>query len=149
MSFNDTLRKYGLNLEADQLDAAAPPPGAPTAPVPQPAPTNQPTAEPTVKQVSPEGYVNLVRLLAQALVMSVPDDAIDDLFNEKITPENAETIREGLEELMNTSKTYGQNEPKLENPNFKKFLSNINENNFYSKLDKIKSIMEKYSNNVH
>lgn len=149
MSFYDTLRKYGLKLEADQLDAAAPPPNAQPAPAAQPAPTNQPVGEPNVKQVSPEGYVNMVRLLAQALVMSVPDDAIDDLFNEEITPENAETIREGLEDLINTNKSYGENEQRLENPYLKKFISNTNENNFYAKLDKIKTVMKKYSNNVH
>lgn len=146
MSFYDTLRKYGLKLEADQLDATMPQPAAQQPEQQVQAP--QPDATPEQKSVAPEGYVNLVRLLAQALVMNVPDDAIDDLFFEKITGENVDTILNGLEDLMNTSKNYENNSSRIENPHYKKFVSSINENNFYSKLEQIKKIMQKYSNNV-
>ena len=141
------LKKYGLRLEADQLDAATPQPAAAAQPEQQVQPQQQPE-QPEQKTVAPEGYVNLVRLLAQALVMNVPDDAINDLFSEKITGENVDIILNGLEDLMNTSKNFESNPSKLEDPNYKKFVSSINENNFYSKLEKIKKIMQKYSNNV-
>jgi len=143
MSFLQKLNEYVLSVEQDEKQPVA---GAPeAAPATEPEPDNK---EVVKQEVAPEGYTELVRLLAKALVMNVPPDAIDELFTQKITGENADNIREGLEELMNTSTNYQDNPERLENTHFKSFLNSINENNFYSKLKNIISAMKKYSNDI-
>lgn len=142
MSFNEKLNKLLFTLtEAPQQDmntqdAAAP---APDAEQPQPA-EGQPTAVP------PEGYVDMVRMLAKALVMNVPAGSIDALFTTPITRENATQVREGLQDAINTNENFEDNPQKLENPHFRKFLDSINENNFMSKYKQLLSTMQKFSN---
>jgi len=142
MSFNEKLNKLLSTLtEAPQQDmntqdAAAP---APNAEKPQPA-EGQPTAVP------PEGYVDMVRMLAKALVMNVPAGSIDALFTTPITRENATQVREGLQDAINTNENFEDNPQKLENPHFRKFLDSINENNFMSKYKQLLSTMQKFSN---
>jgi hypothetical protein len=143
MSFLQKLNEYVLSLEQDE--------NQPVADAPEATPAAKPEAakkEVVKQEVAPEGYTELVRLLAKALVMNVPPDAIDGLFSQKITGENAENIREGLEELINTSTNYQDNPERIENPHFKDFLNSINENNFYSKLKHIITSMKKYSNDI-
>jgi len=143
MSFLQKLNEYVVSMEQDENQPAAAAPEA--VPAAEPVPAEK---EIVKQEVAPEGYTELVRLLAKALVMNVPPDAIDNLFSQKITGENAENIREGLEELINTSTNYQDNPERLENPHYKAFLNSINENNFYSKLKEIISAMKKYSNDI-
>lgn len=142
MSFIQKLNEYVLSLEQDENQAVSQEPV-------EPEPQKTAKKEVVKQEVAPEGYTELVRLLAKALVMNVPPDAIDSLFSQKITGENAENIREGLEELINTSGSYSDNPERLENIHFKQFLNSINENNFYSKLNQIISSMKKFSNDIN
>lgn len=139
MKFTEKLNKYVLSLEQDENIKE---PAQPDADAPEPS------KEKEKVEVAPEGYTEMVRLLAKALVMNVPPDAIDSLFTTKITGENVETIREGLEDLINTSVNFEDNPERLENPNFLKFYNSINENNFYNKFKQIVTAMKNYSNDI-
>jgi hypothetical protein len=150
MGFKEKLNEYVLSLEQDvvagdqpaQQDASQPI----TQPVAMPAPDKGKAPEP--QGIAPEGYVELVRLLAKALVMNVPPESIDDLFSTPVTKENAEEVREALEKLMGTANNYKNNPEKIDNVSFMKFYDSINENNFYNKLKHVISVMKKYSNDV-
>lgn len=139
MAFKDILQKYAYLIEQE--------PGMQDATQPAPQ-TEQPV--PAAKQnnavIPPEGYVDMVRLLAKALIMNVPSGSIDALFSTPITKENAESIREGLQNAINTSETYEDNPQRIENPNFKKFVNSINENNFMAKYKELLSAMKRFSN---
>lgn len=139
------LSKYShyINLiseqDAAQQDAALPDPD--TA---QP----QPEAEPPVKQVTipPEGYVNLVRMIAKALVMNIPPGEIDTLLSGgEITQENAFEIQNSLKAVLNDNEAREDNIERLNNPNYKKFLASINEKNFMQKYNQLLAIMKKRS----
>jgi len=140
------LSKYSsyLNLvteqqPGEQQDAAAPDPA-----VAQP----QPNAEPQTQQVNvpPEGYVNLVKMVAKALVMNIPPGEIDALLSGgDITKENAFEIQNALKAVLNDNEVREDNVERLNNPNYKKFVDSINENNFMQKYDKILGIMKKRS----
>lgn len=123
--------------DTNTQDAAAP---APTAEQPAPAP------QPEQAAIPPEGYVDMVRMLAKALVMNVPTGSIDSLFTTPITKENATTVREGLQNAMRSSETSEDNAIRLGNPTFKKFEQSINENNFMAKYKEILNAMKKFSN---
>lgn len=143
MAFKDILNRYSNLLNEQEpvpADAAAP---APQAAQPQQLPADNSATQGTVP---PEGYVDMVRLLAKALVMNVPTGSIDALFTEPVTKENAIAVREGLQNSINTSETYEDNPQRLENIHFKSFVNSINENNFMSKYKEILSVMKKYSN---
>ena len=113
MAFNDLINKYvSLLVEQEPAatqDAAAPAPQA-----------EQPEALPKSKEqtvtVPPEGYVDMVRLLAKALVMNVPAGSIDALFTTPITKENATAVREGLQDAINTNENYADNPQKIADP---------------------------------
>jgi len=140
MRFNDKISKYmSLFNEQDQpQDAAAPAPAQEQpAPAPQPAET---------AAIPPEGYVDMVRMLAKALVMNIPTGSIDTLFTTPITKENATTVREGLQSAIRTSETSEDNIIRLENPHFKSFIGSINENNFMAKYKQLLNTMKKFSN---
>lgn len=141
MAFNDLLKKYSPILNEQQpapQDAAAP---APAAEQPTPAPsTEQPVSVP------PEGYVDMVRMLAKALVMNIPTGSIDALFTTPITRENATAVREGLQDAIVSNENFEDNPQRIENPHFKAFLNSINENNFMVKYKELLSKMQKYSN---
>ena len=94
----------------------------------------------------PEGYVDMVRMLAKALVMNVPAGSIDALFTTPVTQENATQVREGLQDAINTNENYADNPQKIENPHVQRFVNSINENNFMVKYKQLLSIMQKYSN---
>jgi len=146
MGFIDSFNKYmSLVTEADMQpqDAAAPAPAA-EAPQPNVAPQEAPKAN----SVPPEGYVDIVRLLAKALVMNIPAGSIDDLFTTPITKENATEVREGLQAAIAANENYQDNPQKIENPHFKKFVNSINENNFMAKYKEILNIMKRYSNDI-
>jgi len=147
MSFTENLNKYVLSLEQDltstqQQDATQPPI---TQAVAIPKPT---TGEAKPQSVSPEGYVEMVRLLAKALVMNVPPESIDQLFNQEVTSENASEIAQGLQALIKTTGNFSDNPERVENKHFLQFYNTINENNFYKKFKEIVSIMKKYSNDI-
>lgn len=144
MTFNDKLKAImSLLSEAPQQDmntqdAAAP---APAAEQPAPAPAkDQPVT------ILPEGYVDMVRMLAKALVMNIPAGSIDALFTTPISRENATQVREGLQDAINTNENFEDNPQKLDNPHLKTFINSINENNFMSKYKQLLSVMQKYSN---
>ena len=145
MGFADTLKKYmDLYVEADQTalppqDAAAPAPATE-----QPAPSQNEAPQ----SVPPEGYVDIVRMLAKALVMNIPAGAIDDLFTIPITRENATEVREGLQAAIASNENYQDNPQKIQNPHFQKFVTSINENNFMAKYKEILNIMKRYSNDI-
>jgi hypothetical protein len=145
MSFTEALKKYmDLYVEADQSalppeDAAAPAPAAE-----QPAPSQNEAPQ----SVPPEGYVDIVRMLAKALIMNIPAGAIDDLFTIPITRENATQVREGLQAAIATNENYQDNPQKIQNPHFLKFVTSINENNFMAKYKEILNIMKRYSNDI-
>lgn len=142
MSFTDKLKEVLSTLtEAPQQDMNTQDAAAPAPAAEQPQPTEgQPTAIP------PEGYVDMVRMLAKALVMNVPAGSIDALFTTPITKENATQVREGLQDAISTNENYADNPQKLENPNLKRFINSINENNFMQKYKSLLSVMQKYSN---
>jgi hypothetical protein len=147
MNFIEKLNEYVMSYEQDENnDLTKINKNASSEPA---AVSEPPPAEKEKVEVAPEGYVEMVRLLAKALVMNVPPDAIDNLFSTKITGENAQTLREGLEDLINTSSSYKDNPERVENTNFLKFYNSINENNFYNKLKEIVNAMKKYSNDIN
>lgn len=143
MAFNDLLKKYTpvlLEQQPAQQDAAAPAPAAE-----QPAPAPAASKEQAVA-VPPEGYVDMVRLLAKALVMNIPSGSIDALFTTPVTKENATQVREGLQDAILTNENYEDNPQRLENPHFKAFLNSINENNFMAKYKELLAKMQTFSN---
>lgn len=148
MGFAETLKKYmDLYNEAGENQSALPPQDA-AAPAPageQPEPV---AADKGPQAISPEGYVDMVRMLAKALVMTIPVGSIDDLFNTPITNENAVEVREGLQVAINSNVNYEDNPQKLENPKVQKFINSVNENNFMAKYKEILNIMKRYSNDI-
>lgn len=141
MAFNDLIKHYkSILTEQDQVpqDAAVPAPQAE-----QPS-TQQPDSQPTA--IPPEGYVDMVRMLAKALVMNIPSGSIDALFSSPITKENANNVREGLQDAIKSNENFEDNPQKLDNPNFKTFVSSINENNFMAKYKQLLTTMTKFSN---
>lgn len=144
MNFNDKVNNiYKVFLEQEPPKDATEPQDPDASAMPEPAPAAQPKT-----QVPPEGYVDIVRLLAKALVMDIPAGTIDDLFTLPITAENAEEVREGLEKAIGRNEMYGDNPEKLDNIHFKKFVSSINENNFMQRYKNILTIMKKYSDSI-
>jgi hypothetical protein len=143
MSFNDKISKY-MNLfnEQDQSEDAAMPQAQSAVPPPSKF-TAAPKEEPV--NVPPEGYVDMVRMLAKALVMNIPPGSIDAIFTKPVTQENANEIREGLQQAISQSENYENNPQKLTNPHVKKFINSINENNFMAKYKEILNIMKRYS----
>jgi hypothetical protein len=139
MRFLEKLNEYVVSLEQD---------GQTVAVEPETAQAPEAPAKPERVEIAPEGYTEMVRLLAKALVINVPPDAIDNLFSTKITGENVEAIREGLEDLINTSGNYSDNPERVENPHVKGFINSINENNFMSKYKQVIDMMKKYSNDI-
>jgi hypothetical protein len=139
MRFLEKLNEYVVSLEQNEQAAVT---------EPETAQAPETPAKPERVEVAPEGYTEMVRLLAKALVINVPPDAIDNLFSTKITGENVEAIREGLEDLINTSGNYSDNPERVENPRVKEFIDSINENNFMSKYKQVIDMMKKYSNDI-
>lgn len=142
MAFNDLITKYNsLLLEQDPAsqDAADPAPQ-------QAAPAEQPKTEPTT--VPPEGYVDMVRLLAKALVMTIPAGSIDTILTTPVTKENATTVREALQDAISINDNYADNPQRIENPHAKEFIESINERNFMAKYKEILNVMKRYSNDI-
>ena len=138
MSFLRKLNEYVVSMEQDEQ-----------IPVEQtPAPPKETKKEVQKVEVAPEGYTEMVRLMVKALVMNVPPDSLDALFTTKITGENVEAVREGLEDIINTSASFEDNPERLENIHFKSYYNSINENNFYKKFNEIISMMKTFSNNI-
>jgi len=140
MHFNSLIKKYSPILEQapEPQDAAEP---SPTAEQPAPKPAEQ---APSI--IPPEGYVDMVRMLAKALVMNVPAGSVDTLFTTPVTKENAIAVREGLQNAIATSETVGDNESRIKDPDVQRFINSINENNFMAKYKQILAAMSKFSN---
>jgi hypothetical protein len=144
------LSKYSsyVNLLNEQPESAIPNPNDAAAPAPageQQVGQEQPQQSQQAN-VPPEGYVNLVRMIAKALVMNIPATEIDTLLSgQEITKENAFEMQNALKKVINDNNVREDNPERLENPNFNKFIDSINENNFMQKYNQILSIMKKRS----
>lgn len=133
------LEKYKKQIsiynEADEVeqDAAAPDataaqePNTPEAPAP----------------VAPEGYVDLVRLLAKALAMNFPAGALDEIFRTDITAENAFPMQTALEAAIKQNEMHADNPERLQNTHFQQFSNSINAGNFINKYKHLLSSMKK------
>ena len=143
MSFNDKISKY-MNLfnEQDQPEDAAMPEAQSAIPDPS-RPQSQVKEE--TDALPPEGYVDIVRMLAKALVMNIPPGSIDTLFTKPINRETATDVREALQQSIAQNENFEDNPTKLTNPHFRKFEQSINENNFMAKYKEILNIMQRYS----
>lgn len=144
MAFNDKIlgfMKLYEQGEQQPQDAAMPQAqtAIPAASTPQPQGQEEPDALP------PEGYVDIVRMLAKALVMNIPPGSIDTLFTKPITRESATEVRETLQQAIAQNENFEDNPSKLTNPHFRKFEQSINENNFMAKYKEILNIMKRYS----
>lgn len=142
MVFKSLLEKYLLELEADgqeePKDASVPDENAPVQP--------DNVGKQETAQVPPYGYVDLIKLLAKALVINIPSGSIDSLFTVPVTQENALDVREGLEDAIKQNENYGDNPERLESPAVKKFINSINEGNFYNKYKQLLSIINNPGN---
>lgn len=143
MRFLDAYRNYSNYLkfvaeqgEQETQDAAAPDAAA------QPAQIETPAGE-TQVNVPPEGYVNMVRLLAKALSMNIPAGELDSIYSgTPITKENAFEMQNALKAVMKDNEIANDNVERLNNPNYKKFVESINARNFQQKLTTITSAMK-------
>ena len=144
MSFSKKIEAYMSVFEA----VGEPNPQDATTPAPNEDPAVSPQMKTQPQALPPEGYVDLVRLLAKALIMNIPSGSIDTLFTTTITRENVENIREGLQEAISQNLNYEDNPERLDNPHFKQFVDTINEDNFMAKYKQILSVMKKHSNDI-
>lgn len=143
MSFNNKLSKY-LKLYKEQGEEQ---PQDATSPAPQQAPPpTQPQAQEEPSALPPEGYVDMVRMLAKALVMNIPAGTIDALFTKPINQESAIEAREALQQSIASNENFEDNPQRITNPHVKNFVNSINENNFMAKYKEILNIMKRYSN---
>ncbi len=142
MSFLNKYTSY-LNLlseqQPDMQDAAEPDPNA----IP---PQPEPQAELKQVNIPPEGYVDLVRMVAKALVMNIPASEIDTILSgEEVTKENAMVIKNGLEAVLRDNEVKEDNIERLQNPNYKKYIDSINEKNFMTKYKVLLDTMKQQS----
>jgi hypothetical protein len=141
MKFLSKLDEYYklLKEQPEQQDAAAPDLEA------APVPDEQPQA-PQQAAIAPEGYVNIVRMLAKALVMNIPTSEIDTIFTtQEINKENALEMQKGIEAVMKDNEVKSDNLERLRNPNYNKFVDSINEKNFMQKYEKLLGTMKTQS----
>jgi hypothetical protein len=144
MAFTDSYAKfmslYKEQGEAQPMDATQPAPQ-------QVAPPTQPQSQQEEPDaLPPEGYVDMVRMLAKALVMNVPAGTIDTLFTKPINQESAIQIREVLQQAIASNENFEDNPQRITNPHVKQFVGSINENNFMAKYKEILNIMKRFSN---
>jgi hypothetical protein len=138
MSFLKKYQTY-LNLVTEQDEQGVQPQDAtaPDAAAAVPAVPSEPTT------VAPEGYVNLVKLLAKSLAMNIPVGNIDALFaTTEVTSENAFNTQDELEKFLKENEIQSDNPERLENINYKKFISSVNATNFEQKLKQLITAME-------
>lgn len=138
MSFLKKYQTY-LNLVTEQDDQGTQPQDA-TAPD---AAAEVPAAQNTPATVAPEGYVNIVKLLAKSLAMNIPVGNIDALFaTTEVTNENAFNTQDEIEKFLKENEVQSDNPERLENINYKKFISSVNGTNFEQKLKQLITAME-------
>jgi len=130
-NYNKHLSLFLEVDEVDQADATSPDPNA------TPEPDN---SQPT--QVAPEGYVDLVKLLAKAVAMNFPAGALDEIFRTGITAESAFSVQTALEAAIKQNEMYGDNPERLQNINYKKFSDSINAGNFIKKYKQLLAVMK-------
>ena len=136
MKFQDIIN-YQLSLlsEADETqptdnqptDAAAPAPGATP-------------AQPQEVANAPDGYADIVKLLAMATAMNFPAGALDTLYQTPIKVENAFKVRDALKAAKKENTV--DNQERLNNPHFKKFYDSINETNYQDVLKYLESVVD-------
>lgn len=148
MSF---LEKYSTFIstltEQDQPQDA-------TTPAPAETPDNIPSSDTATSDqpqpVAPEGYVSMVKMLAKALVMDIPAGEIDAVFTgNNISSESAFDIQNKLKLVMNENEVKSDNIERLNNPNYKKFIESVSENNFMQKYNSLLSYMKSKSPNIN
>lgn len=148
MRYLDLLNHYKSLVSEAPQDAAQPDIAGGAAvqtPVAMPVPNAGQGEKGQTTTVPPEGYVDIVRLLAKALVMNIPAGSIDDLWTMKVNKESAESIREAISNTIKENENYEDNPERLQNPHFKKFYDSINENNFTQKYKQLLSVMKRFS----
>lgn len=148
MTFKESLNNaYTVILEQDApQDAAVPQPEnqQTTAPTQSALPKPEPNAE-QQSQVAPEGYVEMVRLLAKALTINLPVGEIDDIFTQTpITTENAYDMKDTLTEVIDKNSTFEDNPERLQNPHYQQYFQSITEKNYQSKFKELLNTMSKY-----
>ena len=138
MKFIDIINNYrDILTEQDENQA----PVASEQDAAEPAPAEGPTA------VAPEGYVDLVRLLVKATAMNFPVGALDELYRMDVTQENAFTVQKAIVATLKQYEATGDNQERLENPNYKRFIDSVNPGNFIERLKTVKSIIDNRSPN--
>lgn len=140
MGFIDAYKNY-INLVTEQGEE---PQQDATTPDPNVEPTQVETSGgETQVNVPPEGYVNIVRLLAKAMSMNIPAGELDSIYSgNPITKENAFEMQNALRAVMKDNEVTGDNVERLNNPNYKKFVESINARTFQQKLKQITSAMK-------
>ena len=150
MKFLDKLNEQWSML--DEADAPAPALAQPSAPVadlnmPQDATAPDPNAaapgEGEPAEIAPEGYAGLVRILAKALAMSFPPEALDEIFQTKIEDENAIPMLTAIEAVIKQNEMYGDNPERLDNPHLKSYINSITPGNFIKKYKQLLTVMKK------
>ena len=96
-----------------------------------------------VAPVAPEGYVDLVKLIAKATAMNFPIGALDEIFRTEITAENAFPMQQALEAAIKQNEMYSDNPERLQNVHYKQFVENINAGNFIQKYKTLLSTLKK------
>jgi hypothetical protein len=96
-----------------------------------------------VAPVAPEGYVDLVKLIAKATAMNFPAGALDEIFRTEITAENAFPMQQALEAAIKQNEMYSDNPERLQNIHYKQFTDSINPGNFIQKYKTLISTLKK------
>ena len=96
-----------------------------------------------VAPVAPEGYVDLVKLIAKATAMNFPAGALDEIFRTEITAENAFPMQQALEAAIKQNEMYSDNPERLQNIHYREFVDSINPSNFIQKYKTLVSTLKK------
>jgi hypothetical protein len=121
------------NVESSPEDATSPDTTA-----------SAPSADSGVTEVAPEGYVDLVKLIAKAVAMNFPAGALDEIFRTEVTAENAFPMQTALEAAIKQNELYSDNPERLQNVHFREYVDGINASNF---IQKYKHLIKVMSNN--
>ena len=139
MSFNSKYSKYLQLVREQPEDATAPDPNAGDVQV-------DAVEKPVLAKIAPEGYVNIVKMVAKALAMTIEPSEIDTLLTgEEITKENALQIEKGLAAVMRDNEVKHDNIERLNNPNLKNYIDSINEKTFMQRYNHLLSLMKRES----
>ncbi|CAB5226412.1 hypothetical protein UFOVP760_188 [uncultured Caudovirales phage] len=133
-----------INTQMQLLEADAETPGIEPVDATAPATDASATASDAgVAPVAPEGYVDLVKLIAKATAMNFPAGALDEIFRTEITAENAFPMQQALEAAIKQNEMYSDNPERLQNVHYKQFTDSINPGNFIKKYKTLISTLKK------